>query len=71
MATGGHDIPESKVRTRYNTSRQNMLRLMPHVTDLRVYDNSHEAYLAAGLAPTPMLVLEIAKKSLRYPITVD
>jgi predicted ABC-type ATPase len=71
VAAGGHDIPEAKVRARYDASRMNMVRLMPHVTDLRVYDNSVEADPAAGLAPTPQLVLEIANKALRFPATAE
>lgn len=71
VAVGGHDVSETKVRLRCDTSRQNMVRLIPHVTDLRAFDNSAEADPAAGLAPTPTLVLEIANKSLRFPSTAD
>lgn len=71
VAAGGHDIPEARVRGRYDASRRNMVRLIPHVTDLRVYDNSAEADPAAGQMPTPILVLEIANKSLRIPSTAD
>lgn len=71
VAAGGHDIPAATVRTRYDLSRQNLVLLMPHVTDLRVYDNSVEADPAAGLSPTPLLVLEIANKTLRFPATGD
>ena len=71
VAASGHDISEAKVRAHYAISRQNMMRLVPHVTDLRVYDNSAEADLAAGLAPAPVLVLQMAGKSLRFPYTAD
>lgn len=71
VAAGGHDIPEAKVRARYDASRQNMVSLIPHVTDLRVYDNSVEADPAAGFAPVPVLVLEIANKALRFPATAE
>jgi len=71
VAAGGHDIPAAKVRARYNSSRQNLVRLIPHVTDLRVYDNSVEANPAAGLSPRPVLVLEMANKALRFPSTGD
>ena len=39
---GGHDIPEALVRSRYNSSRMNLIRLLPHLTELRVLDNSAE-----------------------------
>lgn len=64
---GGHDIPEAKVRTRYDTSRANLVRLIPHVTLLRVYDNSIEADAATGQRPAPRLVLELRHGTLNYP----
>ncbi|MHB8386668.1 AAA family ATPase [Metallibacterium sp.] len=67
VADGGHDIPEAKVRTRYEASRANLVRLMPHVTMLRVYDNSAEADPATGQRPAPELVLEIKGGTLVYP----
>lgn len=67
VAGGGHDIPEAKVRTRYVASRANLVRLMPHVTMLRVYDNSAEADPASGQQPTPWLVLEVLRGTLSYP----
>lgn len=71
VAAGGHDIPEAKVRERYDASRKNLVRLIPHVTDLRVYDNSVEADLVAGGAPVPVLVLKVANKVLRFPSTAE
>ncbi|MHB1272570.1 MAG: AAA family ATPase [Rhodanobacter sp.] len=67
VAGGGHDIPEAKVRTRYEASRANLVRLMPHVTTLRVYDNSAEADPATGQRPAPELVLEVIGGTLGYP----
>src|SRR2546422_249866 len=43
VGRGGHDIPETKIREQYDSSRLNLIQLMPKVTELRVYDNSHEA----------------------------
>ena len=40
---GGHDIPEAKVRERYESSIRNLVRLLPHLSRLRVYDNSADA----------------------------
>jgi len=57
VARGGHDIPEATIRRRYHDSRVNLVRLLPRLTELRVYDNSAEADPAAGVAPTPWLLL--------------
>ena len=61
VARGGHDIPESKIRERYERSRVNLIRLLPQLTELRVFDNSVEADPASGAAPTPLLVLHMVK----------
>ena len=61
VAKGGHDIPETKVRERYDRSRLNLIRLLPKLTELRVYDNSVEADPAAGHAPRLMLILHTVK----------
>ena len=58
---GGHDIPESKIRERYDRSRLNLIRLMPRLTELLVYDNSAEAAPSAGAAPEPRLILHMAR----------
>lgn len=54
---GGHDIPEKDVRHRFNQSRLNLIKLLPQLTELRVYDNSYDADPQAGKAPAPKLVL--------------
>jgi predicted ABC-type ATPase len=64
---GGHDIAESEIRKRWASSRANLIRLVPHVTDLRVCDNSVERDPAAGELPEPRLVLSIDEKRLIYP----
>ena len=69
VSKGGHDIPEQKIRERYHASRQNLVRLMPLVTTLRVYDNSVEADPANGLTPSPRLVLELARGRVAFPAT--
>jgi len=56
---GGHDIPEERIRERYDRSRMNLIRLMPELTELRVYDNSKEADPHAGVAPEPRLILHL------------
>ena len=59
VARGGHDISEAQIRARYDASRLNLIRLLPRLTELRVYDNSAEADPAAGVAPQPLLVLHM------------
>jgi predicted ABC-type ATPase len=59
VARGGHDIPESRIRERYERSRVNLIRLLPHLTELRVFDNSLDADPASGKAPAPLLVLHM------------
>ena len=59
VARGGHDIPENRIRERYERSRVNLIRLLPQVTELRVFDNSADTDPAAGSAPTPLLVLHM------------
>jgi predicted ABC-type ATPase len=61
VARGGHDIPETKIRERYDRSRLNLIQLMPKLTELRVYDNSQEADPHAGVAPQPTLILHLAR----------
>lgn len=40
VARGGHDIPETLIRTRYKSSLRNLIHLVPGLTQLAVYDNS-------------------------------
>jgi predicted ABC-type ATPase len=58
VTAGGHPIPEEKVRERYPLTQLNLIRLMPHVSYIQVYDNSAEA-AADGTVPDPLLVLEM------------
>jgi predicted ABC-type ATPase len=54
---GGHDIPEADVRRRFDQSRLQLIELLPHLSELRVYDNTFEADPQQGQAPCPQLVL--------------
>ena len=45
VARGGHDIPEARVRDRFDTSRLNLIRLLPRLTELVVYENEGHAIL--------------------------
>ena len=58
VAAGGHDIPESNIRARWNTSLVNLIRLLPHLAHLQVYDNSAEAAPGESV-PDPVLLAEM------------
>lgn len=57
VALGGHDIPASKIRERWESSRRNLIMLMPRLTELRVFDNSEERSAQTGRIPPPRLLL--------------
>lgn len=61
---GGHHIPEAEIRRRYDTSRLNLIELMPALAALRVYDNSIEADPASGTPPEPVLLLHMVKDAI-------
>ncbi|MCC5790649.1 MAG: ZTL protein [Opitutales bacterium] len=67
VAGGGHDIPEEKIRERWDGSRRNLIRLLPVIHHLRVYDNSAEADPAQGKAPKPVLLLEMKNRKITAP----
>jgi predicted ABC-type ATPase len=67
VAHGGHDIPEAKIRERWNGSRENLIRLLPLIDHLRVYDNSADADPAAGRKPEPILLLEMQRGKIAAP----
>jgi predicted ABC-type ATPase len=56
---GGHDIAEAKIRERYDRSRENLIRVLPRLTELRLYDNSAEGDPAAGTRGAPLLILHM------------
>lgn len=58
VAKGGHDIPVTKVRERYQRGRENLIRLLPRLAALRMFDNSAEADPDRGVAPNPRLLLD-------------
>jgi predicted ABC-type ATPase len=64
---GGHDIPEADIRHRWDMSRENLIRLLPHAAELRMFDNSKEGDPARGGSPAPNLILEMVKKRIIGP----
>ena len=61
VRAGGHDIPEEDIRRRYRHSLINLVRLLPVLADLRVYDNSATADPRTGTPPRPVLVLHVER----------
>jgi len=59
VVAGGHDIPAARIRERYESSRLNLVDLMPKLTELRIYDNSEEGDPRKGVAPRPRLLLHM------------
>lgn len=59
---GGHDIPEAKVRARYDSSRSNLLKFIGTSANLRVWDNSLSS---PDGRPSPMEVFSIRDRQLR------
>ena len=57
VAAGGHDIPEEKIRERWDASRRNIIALMRYLTELRLFDNSQQRDPATGKIPPPKLLL--------------
>lgn len=70
ITQGGHEIPEAKIRERWETSRVNLVKLIPHVTDLKLFDNSATVTLDADI-PEPIKLLEIRNKELLHPALDD
>lgn len=61
VSRGGHDIPEERIRHRYDRSRLNLIHMLPALTELWVYDNSDDAAPEKGVAPELLPVLHMAR----------
>lgn len=59
VGAGGHDIAQDVIRRRWRHSRMNLIRLLPVLTELRMYDNSADGDPKVGVAPQPALVLHL------------
>lgn len=66
VAAGGHHIAEDKIRGRYDSSRANLIALMPYLATLRVYDNSRPP--DADGRVEPLLVLDMDREGIGYPV---
>jgi predicted ABC-type ATPase len=61
---GGHDIPEDRIRSRWTTSRENLVRLLPQTYELAVFDNTQEARLDQGEIPSPLRLVHVKARML-------
>jgi predicted ABC-type ATPase len=70
VTQGGHDIAEERIRQRWHTSRQNLIGLMPHLSQLSVFDNSASAAVGEPI-PDPRLLLRMDAGHLAFPLTPE
>ena len=68
---GGHDIPEHKIRERYVSSRANLIKLLPHLASLRMYDNTADNDPKTGNRPEPLLLLQMQTGRIVSHIDLD
>lgn len=64
VARGGHDIPERKIRERYDNSRTNLLKFIGTRAEMRVWDNSHQS---ADGSPAPREVFRVQNREMLIP----
>src|ERR1700723_3069816 len=62
VSRGEHDIPTERILERDDRSRYNLIRILPKLTELRVYDNSEEGDPSSGGLPKPQLILHMLRK---------
>lgn len=69
VAAGGHDIAESKIRERWHSSRLNIIRLLPHLTEFVLWDNSEDFALSdfAEATSSPVLLLHVVDRKIVGP----
>lgn len=68
---GGHPIPEPRIRERYDSSRANLIRLLPRLTELRLYDNSQDGDPGSGATPEPVLILHMILGRIKYQCDLE
>lgn len=66
VRTGGHDIPEAKIRARFTSSRANLIALLRVLASLRLYDNSIEVAADETSVPLPKRLLEMEAGVITY-----
>lgn len=70
VAAGGHDIPGATIRERWVQAPLNLISLMPHLSELKLYDNS--ATVAVGSpVPDPARALHVRAGQVVYPLALQ
>jgi predicted ABC-type ATPase len=70
VARGAHDIPEDLIRRRYQHARENLIVLMPYLSRLQIYDNSHDAKDGEAI-PDPVLLAQMERGRLVWPTDAE
>ncbi|WP_395684934.1 hypothetical protein [Caenimonas koreensis] len=70
VAHGGHHIAEAKIRERWVASRVNLIKLMPSLARLTVFDNSVQVQPGDDI-PDPVIVLQVEHGHLLTPDATD
>ncbi len=68
---GGHNIAEADIRRRWDSSRRNLIKLLPYIHSLRLYDNSHEADPNTGKQPKPRLLFHLDARMIVGPAVAN
>lgn len=68
VAAGGHDIPDDKIRARFDQSRINLIRLLPGLAQLRLFDNSVDGNHGKRFRPTPVLLMDLRDGAVQVPL---
>ena len=71
VARGGHDIPTERIIQRYRAAPSNLVRLLPGLAELAVFDNSVEGDPASGAQPRPKKILHLVGGRLRAPADLN
>lgn len=71
VASGGNDIPEAKIRERYDSSRRNLIRLLPRLTELTVFDNSIMAPPMLDRRPKLQLLLHAERGAVLHAAALE
>ncbi len=67
VARGGHDIPRADIERRYVRGRLNLIRLLPRLCQLVVYDNSAHVQAGAAASAGPRLLLKYVRGAIVAP----
>jgi hypothetical protein len=67
---GGHAIPIDMIRRRFAAAPANLVKLMPGLRQLHLYDNSVGGDPDAGVRPSPRLLMHVRDQRIMQPRTL-